>query len=244
MSGTLAITANDTGRYTLFTVALMQLRHPPNTRIDWGLSTDIAGARNALVKRALEAGAEWILWLDDDHAFPPDLLTRLLAHEKDFVCSLYLRRAQPFSPVAFTGIGEDGLYQSLDLRTVPPSGLVKIHAAGAAGALVRSEVYRAIEYPWYVHGREGKWNASEDIVFCEKAREAGFEIFLDPEARLGHMSPSAIWPSWVDEQWTVGFSVADGLRLYYPIEGESEAASEPSLSKQGGSGTWPPRPTR
>ena len=222
MSGTVAIIAGDTGRYTLFSVCLTQLRHPLNTRIDWGLSTDVAGARNTLVERSLEAGSEWILFIDDDHVYPPDLLSRLLEHEKMIVGSLYLRRARPFSPVAFSHRTEGNLYQSIDLTELPHEGLLKVQAVGAAGLLIRSEVFRAIEPPWFEYGRSGEWNASEDIIFCEKAQEAGFDVFIDLAAQLGHMTPTAIWPSWVDNEWAVGFSVADGLRLFCPIEKAAE----------------------
>lgn len=225
MSGTVGIVAADTGRYTLFSVCLTQLRHPPNTQIDWALSTDIAGARNTIVRRALENGSEWVLFLDDDHVYPSDLLFRLLAHEQPMMCSLYLGRAQPFAPVVYSHRAEDGLYDSIDLTQLPDQGLLKVHACGGAGTLIRSEVFRAIsdEPNWYEHGHVGEWNASEDIIFCEKVQAAGFDIFLDLEARLGHMSPSAVWPSWVDNEWAVGFSVADGLRLYCPIERNAEA---------------------
>jgi hypothetical protein len=218
MSGTVGIVANDTARYTLFPVCVSQLRHPPNTFIDWALSTDVPKARNTLVERSLERGSEWILFLDDDHVFPPSLLMRLLEHEQPIVSSLYLARAMPFAPVAFSHLDEEGLYHAVKLADLPGEGLLKVRAVGTSGMLIRSEVFRAIDPPWFVYGREESWNASEDIVFCEKARDAGFDVYLDLEAQLGHMTPSAIWPSFVDKEWVVGFSVADGLRLYYPIE--------------------------
>ena len=226
MSGTVGIIANDLARYTMFSVALNQLKSPPNTRLDWGLSTDIAGARNTVVRRALEEGSEWVFFMDDDHVFPPDALTRLLAHDVDMVCSLYLRRNGGFNPVAASQRGENGLYDSLDLTQLPGEGLLKIHASGGAGMLIKAEVFRAIsdEPDWFEYGRVGDWHAAEDYIFCEKVGAAGFDIFLDLEARLGHMTPSAIWPSWVDSEWAVGFSVADGTRLYVPIEKAADAA--------------------
>lgn len=229
MSGTVAVVAGDTGRYTMFSVCLTQLRTPVNTSVDWGLSTDISGARNALVERALERGSEWVFFIDDDHVYPRDLLMRLLSHELPMVCSLYLRRAGQFDPVAYSHRNpETKLYESIDLTECGREGLIPIYAAGAAGMLIRSEVFRAIEPPWFEHGRvlDRDWNASEDIIFCEKVNEAGFEIFLDLEANLGHCAPCAIWPSWVDEEWSVGFSVSDTLRIYYPIEKSAEAAAE------------------
>ena len=223
MSGTVGIVAGDTGRYTLFSVCLTQLGHPPNTKIDWALSPHIAEARNSLARRSLAAGSEWIFFIDDDHVYPSDLLMRLLAHEQPMVCSLYLRRAKPFAPLAFSERREDGLYEAINLSTLPNEGLLKIHAAGGSGMLIRSEVFRALEEPWFEHGRVGEWDASEDIIFCEKVNAAGFDIYLDLAAQLGHMTHSAIWPSWIDQEWAVGFSVADGLRLYCPIEKAAEA---------------------
>ena len=228
MSGTVGIVASDTGRYTLFSVALTQMASPPNTQLDWAISTDIAGARNSIVQRALDAGSEWVFFMDDDHVYPPDILTRLLAQDMDMVCAMYLRRQGTFSPVAASHRSDDGLYDSIDLTKLPNKGLLKIWATGGAGMLVKSEVFRAIsdEPDWFEYGRvkDRDWHASEDFIFCEKVNEAGFDIFLDLEAQLGHLAPCAIWPSWVDQEWAVGFSVADGLRLYCPIEKAAAAA--------------------
>lgn len=226
MSGTIGIIANDAARYTLFNVALTQLKHPPNTKVDWALCTDMSRGRNMLVERSLEMGSEWILFIDDDHVFPSDLLLRLLSHDKPIVGSLYLRRHHPFAPNAFSHLREDKMYEPIDLTLLPREGLLKVRAVGTAGMLIRSEVFREIPEPWFEYGQIGKWGASEDIIFCEKAAEAGIEVFVDLAAQLGHMAPCAIWPSWVDEEWAVGFSVADGTSLYCPIEkAEAENAA-------------------
>ena len=227
MSGTIAIAAGENARYTMFYVSLTQLKHPPNTQIDWALGTDVTWQRNELVCRSLEIGSEWILFLDDDHVFQSDLLLRLLSNEQDIVGCVYLRRHKPFAPNAFSHRNEDGTYQPIDLTELPNEGLLKVAAVGTAGMLIRSEVFRAIPEPWFEYGQVGKWTASEDIVFCEKAAEAGFEVFVDLSAQLGHLAPQAIWPGWVDEEWAVGFSVAHGLRLYCPIEkAETEVAAD------------------
>jgi hypothetical protein len=218
VSGTIGVIAADTGRYTLFSVSLTYLRHPPNTAIEWGLGTDLSTARNMLVKASLERGSEWMLFLDDDHVFSGDLLMRLLEHDEPMVCSLYLQRKPPFAPIAYSH-RDEGNYMPIMLHDHDPGELIDVHAAGCSGMLVRSEVFRAIEEPWFEHGRVGElWNASEDLIFCEKVHEAGFDIKLDLGAKLGHLCPSAIWPSEVDGEWVVGFSVADNFQLYCPIE--------------------------
>jgi hypothetical protein len=224
MSGTIAVVANEAARYTAFSISLMNLKHPANTTLDWGVSTDFVLARNELVQNSLDRGSEWLLFLDDDHTFDEDLLLRLLLHEEPVVCSLYLGRQTPFRPIAFRGPNEEGMYESIPLTDIPgDQGLLPITAAGCAGMLIWSEVFRSIPKPWFEYGKVGSWAASEDIIFCEKARAAGFEIYLDPRAQLGHLASLGIAPAWIDEEWAVGFSVADSLRFYAPIEKAAEA---------------------
>ena len=222
MSGTIGLVCQSQARYSAFLACLEMLQRPTNTRFDMVQTTDIPGGRNTIVQRALDNGSEWVLMLDDDHVFPPDFLWKLLSHEKPIVSGLYLARAGMHEPIAFSHRLEDGLYERINLLTLPHEGLLKVKAVGAGGLLIRSEVFWAIdENPtWFEHGRVlgEDWNAAEDIIFCEKAERAGFDVFVDLGARMGHMAPSAIWPEFIDNQWCLGFSVADGTQLYVPIE--------------------------
>lgn len=228
MAGMVGVIASDTGRFSLFTFCLTYLNKPVNTEIQPLLTSDRIIGRNKLAELALEHGAEWLLFLDDDHAFPSDLLTRLLKHDVPIVGSLYLQRAIPFAPIAYTEKTEDERYIPLDLTSCPDEGLVEVIAVGTGGMLIRSEVFHELEYPWFEHGR-----ASEDLIFCDRAREAGFPIYVDLASRLGHLTVSAIWPSWVDEEWVVGFSVADNFSLYVPIEKPAEhKAPEPTATRR------------
>lgn len=213
MSGMVGVIANDTGRYSLFTFMLTMLQTPVNTKIQPALTSDRILGRNKLAKIAIEEGMEWLLFIDDDHAFKHDLLLKLLKHDVPIVGSLYLQRMLPFSPVAYSHKDDDDFYMPIDLTELPEDGLVEVAAVGTGGMLVRTEVFRELEYPWFEHGR-----ASEDLIFCDRAREAGFPIYCDLNSRLGHFTVSAIWPSWVDNEWVVGFSVADNFSLYVPIE--------------------------
>lgn len=227
MSGTVGVVAQDSNRYTMFSVCLIQLRHPPNTRIDWGISQNIASARNTLVQRSLEVGSEWLLFLDDDQVFSPELLLNLLAHDVPIVSALYMRRAGDHSPVAYSHRNDNGMYEAVNLAELPGEGLLKVHAVGAGGLLVRSEVFRAIsdKPDWFEHGKVGDWDGSEDMIFCEKANQAGFNVYLDLGSPIGHMGSSAVWPSFIDGEWCLGFSVSDSTKLYAPIETHTAGAS-------------------
>lgn len=216
MSGTVGIIANDNARYTLFAVALTQLQAPPNTAIDWSVTSDRIYGRNKLTERALERGAEWLLFIDDDHVFPNNIVKRLLAHDVGIVGSLYLQRMMPFKPVCYTSVTSEGTFGSIDLTKHGEDDLVEVVAVGTGGMLIRSEVFHKMDFPWFEHGV-----ASEDLIFCLKARDLGFPIYTDLGCRMGHMLPSAVWPSF-DEGWNVGFTVADNFRINVTIDNEAE----------------------
>lgn len=213
MSGMVGVIAQDAGRYSLFAVSLTVLRSPPNTALRWKLTSDRIIGRNSHVETALETGAEWLMFIDDDHTFGPDLLVRLLAHDLPVVGALYMQRQRPFAPIAYSAKEDDGTYRNLDLTAYGEDAVVEVAALGTGGMLIRAEVLRAMPFPWFEHGL-----ASEDLIFCDKARKLGFPVHVDLAARMGHLSPSAVWPTWHAGGWSVGFAVADEFALSVPIQ--------------------------
>ena len=158
-------------------------------------------------------GDDWVWFVDDDMLFGPAHLWNLLAHNKPIVASLYLNRKPPYYPVAYNRrfIQENGdpAWNPVDLEGAPPSGLVDIVAAGTGGLLVRTEVFRAMEDDsWFK--RDG---AGEDMSFCHRAIEAGFPIYLDLAARMGHISNYSVWPMNREEHWTAGIGITEGWML-------------------------------
>lgn len=219
MSGMVGVIANDSARFTLFGMALTGLQTPVNTTIEWAVGSDRSRGRNNIVKRALEFGAEWIFYVDDDHVFPGDHLLRLLDWEEDIVASLYVQRVAPFYPIAYGEIGDDGTYLPLHLPDLPAEGLVEVVGAGTGGMLVRAEVFHVLEethgQEWFTHTTE----KSEDLMFCDRAIAAGFKVHVDLGARLGHIAPAAVWPTHHGEAgWQIGWTFSESARFMAPIE--------------------------
>lgn len=241
MSGAIGVIAQDDARDTMFWISLFGLAHPPNTRIEWGITSDRCIGRNSCAKRALEAGSEWIIFLDDDHAFPPSLLTQLLAHDVPVVGALYLQRCKPFLPIAYTAKTAGGFYVPLRLNEYAPDELIEVHAVGTGGMLIRSEVLREVPYPWF----EQQGGASEDLMFCEKVNDAGLgPIYCDLGARMGHFMQSAIWPAYNPdgEKWQNGVILSDGYRLDLPLS-EFELVDEDEEEPQPAPMVSAPRPS-
>jgi GT2 family glycosyltransferase len=206
MSGSIGLVATDLGRYTLFMKCMIYMRAPANTDIQWCLGTDFANNRNKLAAQALERGSEWILYLDDDHAFGEDHLMRLLSHEQPIVASLYTGRARPFKPIAYDWVSDDEGWTPIELQGRGEGDLVEVDGVGTGGMLIRSEVFHKMPEPWFEKTKVG----SEDLEFCKKARALGFPVYVDLGAPMAHMTTASVAPSFVDGEWTTRITLADG----------------------------------
>jgi hypothetical protein len=71
------------------------------------------------------------------------------------------------------------------------SGLVKVHACGKPGMLIRKHVLDAIPDPWCEY-RDSEMGA-EDFDLCAKIHKAGFDIWADLDLMLGHMTSMTIY---------------------------------------------------
>jgi len=105
-------------------------------------------------------------------------------------------------PVVFDRQDDAGNYVAAELPA-PDEGLVEIHAAGSAGMLVRERVLAALDDPWFAPG-PGAEGLNEDLEFCRKVRAAGFQIWCDPGALLGHIAIHSVWPRWDGGRWHLG----------------------------------------
>jgi hypothetical protein len=212
--GSIGIPCTDTGRYSAFSDSLANLEKPPGTHIDFAVCNSRQKARNELARQMLLRGDEWLFFVDDDQAFAPDLLNRLLSHEKEIVAALCLRRDEPYAPFCFTDIYEDGTYQPIDLREHAVDELVSVMAVGTGAMLIRREVFEELDDPWFPTEE-----TSEDMLFCREARWHGFDIYCDLGARLGHMTTAVVWPSSTEKGWAAGIVVSGETTFLRPFSG-------------------------
>jgi hypothetical protein len=218
VSGTVGVVADVAGRYNQFSQCLTQLHIPVNTAIDWRFGSDRGVSRNKLVRAMLDRGSEWIWFVDDDQAFPPTILRRMLQHEQPVVSALYVQRSKPFLPIAYKE-KRDGAYWPLNLQEHGPNELVQVVGVGTGGLLVRSEVFRQLgDVPWFVHTT----GQSEDLYFCDLCAEAGIPVHVDTGARLGHFAPAVVFPEWDteegNERWVAGIQFSDSTQFIIEMD--------------------------
>ena len=150
--------------------------------------------RNEVVKEAQQLGADWLLQLDADESFTPDLLRILMrtAHPdtRPIVVGVYAnvgnfgRSGEGSFNVHDCLYAEtaDGQYQIVESpnSTAP----FEVDASGTGVMLTHMSVYDTMEYPWFwlehLLVNEKPQLMNEDIVFCRKARDLGYHIWCDP----------------------------------------------------------------
>lgn len=139
--------------------------------------TLIANQRQELAAAALNADADYILYLDSDMRFPKDVIMRFLAHDAPVVAANYSTRKMPIHPVAF-------LNPQLTeyLYTRPESdGLEECLAVGMGVFMVKASIFKELELPWFMIGYSPTTHRfqGEDIYFCGKLRQAGYPVMID-----------------------------------------------------------------
>jgi hypothetical protein len=148
-------------------------------------------ARNVLL-------AMFLLCIDADIAWQPDAMARLLSHPVDFVAGAYRYKREPEEyPMQWLSKPE--------LHADPATGLLEV--AGVPFGFVRlsrSCCERMAEarkdYPFRVHdapdlqcwcvfdlGYANGQYIGEDFVFCNRWRELGGKVWIDPELELTHV---------------------------------------------------------
>ena len=143
----------------------------------------IAENRIYCAVQAIKNECDYLLFIDDDMTFPPDLIDRLLAHKKDVVGVVYHSRNLKTNT---TVVLEDG--QVLHSGNIPKE-MMKCQHVGTGIMLIKTDVFGKIEEPWFkfLTYPNGVTLMGEDAYFCKQAREKGIEIWCDPTLEIGHI---------------------------------------------------------
>lgn len=179
-------------------------------------------ARERLTEFALESKMDYMLFIDDDMICPLDLFEKLFKHNVDVVAPLAFMRMAPFYPVMYkVDEGYDPLqrleyYQTSSIKNYPKNKLVEVDAVGFGAALIKTEIIKRMEQPWFMSTTK----SGEDLWFCYKAKkDAGARIFMDTSVQLGHIGIPPI----VDEKTFEDYNqIGDVRKLYGDWKGKEE----------------------
>lgn len=186
--------------YTTFSASLTELVKTTtlvghDVHVLYDMSTILLNQREHLARRALEMGAEWMLWLDSDMMFPSTTALRLMAHKKPIVAANYMKRASPLTTVAYPKIGQWDSWLPLESQ----DELEPVEGVGMGCMLMRTELLKKIGRPWFEFTYQEStqdW-MGEDFAFQTKLREVGYQILIDMNLsrQIRHVGQFAYGPS-------------------------------------------------
>lgn len=174
---------------------------------------DCATARNRIAQESLDIGSDYVLMVDNDVVLPKDALINLLDDTKDVCLGYYAHRG---ADNRYTGrvsvcrlYGADGRpyfnypleseYTAQEMKSFvsEKTHKIQIHGGGMGCALIRTDVFRKIRYPWYDwvnYDDDNRGMLSEDLFFCEKCKASRIPVYTDSRVECGHMLRHVQWP--------------------------------------------------
>lgn len=143
-------------------------------------------ARNCLVEKMR---GDWLLMLDTDISFEPDIAARLLyrlnRYNIDVLTSLYQYKAPPHSPVVYAWEEKIKSYAPIGSWD-SDADIFEIGSAGAGCLLVRRKVFERIRQT-----KEGPFDIlppySEDHSFFERLRKLDIKAYCCPHIEVNHL---------------------------------------------------------
>ena len=171
-----------------FAQSLATLNKVEECAVAFQMGSLIYNSRNHLATAAVKMEADYILWLDSDMVFPSDTLERLWKDRDkgDIVTGIYYRRVEPYKPVLYSRLDiDDNGCQWENCEDIKDE-IFEVEGCGFGCVLTPTNVF--ID----VMNRFGNMFApingvGEDLSFCWRAKQCGYNIIADPSIPLGHV---------------------------------------------------------
>ena len=166
----------------------------PNVAVTWEnpkLTWDhpISSNRNKIVKRFLATDCDYLLMLDND-IVPLNNPATFVFAEKDVVgFPAKVRQGdRQLNWVAYVKYPDVRAYAPVDFTKVAQDiELLKVDIVGTGCILIKRKVLEEIKAPFHIRfDEDGILETGTDYAFCERAGEAGFEVYTAPKRVCEH----------------------------------------------------------
>ena len=144
-------------------------------------------ARNNICERVR---GDWVLMLDCDHTFDPDILARMVnqmnTHNIDVLTAMYQYKKHPHNPVLYSWDKED---KNLELigKWDESARLFEIGSAGGGTLLIKKSVINRIKRELGENPFDIIHPYSEDNSFFKRLKTLGIKAYCDPNIISNHL---------------------------------------------------------
>jgi len=179
--------------------SLLNLKGISNKDIHFEPLSLVYIGRQRIIEKAIFEGYDYVLFIDSDMVFMPNLLEKLLEADKDIVTGLAFMRKPPYYPCIYSvvnsGSAEDGGTEIL--HDFPEGELIQIAGCGMACCLIKRKVFEDV-YNQSAGFHPNRY-LGEDLAYCLRARALGHEVWCDTSVRVGHIGTTIITEN--DYRW-------------------------------------------
>jgi len=161
----------------------LNIPHGYKTHFQYFYGYRIDQVRNLIANWAKDY--DYLFSVDSDIVLPNDTLEKLLRADKDIVSGLYVQRNDDNVLEIFTNTKD----RRIKYEEIKDKELYEVEGVGFGCVLIKSDVIRNISYPHflYKHALDHNNTYSEDVYFCDKARELNYKIFVDTTILCDHI---------------------------------------------------------
>lgn len=207
------------------TISLKKLEGaaPYNLATKYKKSTYIHTARNGFVYDAVDLKADYLMFVDADMSFTAQGFNALIEHglkmDTDLIGGLYVSRYnEKINIIKKIKSNDKGEKFLEDIKEIPTfEKPFEVDGIGTGFLLINMRVFTKLEPPFFYYPNPKDFGLREvpfpknelgdDISFCMKVRQAGFQIFCDPTFELGHVGKKVyIHPHYQKEEETTDLS--------------------------------------
>lgn len=136
------------------------------------------------------------MFIDDDMVFERDAILRLIAQDKDIIGALCFGRTDEMIKPIVKRFENGALYDYTWDEVKEWTTTREVGSTGTGFLLIKTEVLRALDPPFFYFAnpkefglkpmKPPNYDLSEDTTFMLKAREKGYQIWVDPTILIGH----------------------------------------------------------
>lgn len=165
----------------------------------------VSRARNIIAHQFMKSDCDNLMFIDADMTFAADDVIRLMCwnQEKAIVAGAYEARKE--GKVYIVSLdGGHGVNGPQGKVTMDEAGLVRAYRAATGFMMIQRRVFEVLKathpelehkdtntdermYAYFDFKVTPEGYIGEDFLFCDRAREQGLDIWLDPTIKLGHM---------------------------------------------------------
>ena len=184
---------------TPFVASFLCMKRVGASRASFICNSLVYDARNKLAEDAIKTGADYVLWLDSDMQFAPDLMERLAGHMDngiDYVSGLYFKRRFPVIPLIYDKVeivDDDGKTKGVTqtYADYPRDSLFEIAGSGFGAVMTSTKLLKEVTDAYGAPFDPIPSVLGEDLAFCWRAKQLGYKLFCDSSIKVHHIGQFA-----------------------------------------------------